>query len=78
MAGQKIEMLAGRLASQDAASRTLLGGIARQLDEVGKQIAHIGDSGDAQNARLTESMGALSARAGAAARDRAGDAQSAR
>jgi hypothetical protein len=59
MAGRKIEMLAGRLASQDAASRTLLGGMSRQLDEIGAQIAHIGDSGDRQNARLTESMDAL-------------------
>jgi hypothetical protein len=59
MAGRKIEMLAGRLASQDAASRTLLGGMARQLDEIGAQIAHVGDSGDQQNARLASSMGAL-------------------
>ena len=59
MAGRKIEMLAGRLASQDAASRTLLGGIARQLDEIDGQIAHLGESGDEQNARLTESIGAL-------------------
>jgi DNA repair exonuclease SbcCD ATPase subunit len=59
LAGRKVEMLAGRLASQDAASRTLLAGIARQLDEIGAQIAHIGDSGDVQNARLTQSLGAL-------------------
>jgi hypothetical protein len=59
MAGRKIEMLAGRLASQDAASRTLLGGMARQLDEIGTQIAHVGESGDQQNARLVQSMGAL-------------------
>ena len=38
MAGQKIEMLAGRLASQDAASQTLLGNIARQLDEIGQPV----------------------------------------
>lgn len=60
-AGRKIEMLAGRLASQDAASRTLLGGMSRQLDEIGAQIAHVGDSGDRQNARLSESMEALKA-----------------
>jgi len=59
LAGQKIEMLAGRLATQDQASRTLLANIARQIDEIGSQIAHIGASGDEQNARLTESMGAL-------------------
>jgi hypothetical protein len=59
MAGQKIEMLAGRLASQDQASRILLGGIARQLDEIGGQIAHVGASGDEQNARLSQSLGAL-------------------
>jgi len=59
LAGQKIEMLAGRLATQDQASRTLLGNIARQIDEVGSQIAHVGASGDEQNARLTESMGSL-------------------
>jgi predicted nucleic acid-binding Zn-ribbon protein len=59
MAGQKIEMLAGRLASQDQASRILLGGIGRQLDEIGGQIAHVGASGDEQNARLSQSLGAL-------------------
>jgi hypothetical protein len=59
MAGQKIEMLAGRLASQDAASRALLGGISRQLDEIGSQIAHVGASGDEQNARLSQSLAGL-------------------
>jgi hypothetical protein len=59
MAGQKIEMLAGRLASQDQASRVLLGGIARQLDEIGGQITHVGASGDEQNARLTQSLAGL-------------------
>ncbi|HYI64669.1 MAG TPA: hypothetical protein VEW71_07265 [Allosphingosinicella sp.] len=59
MAGRKIEMLAGRLASQDAASRALLAGIARQIDEIGNQIAHVGESGDAQNSRLTGSFAAL-------------------
>jgi len=63
LAGQKIEMLAGRLATQDQASRTLLGNIARQIDEVGGQIAHLGASGDEQNARLAESMAALRATA---------------
>ena len=58
-AGRKIEMLAGRLASQDAASRTLLGGMARQLEEVGAQINHLGASGDAQHERLSGSLGAL-------------------
>lgn len=64
MAGRKIEMLAGRLASQDAASRTLLGGMSRQLEEISGQIAQIGDSGDEQNARLTQSMEILRAAAG--------------
>ena len=59
MASRKIEMLAGRLASQDQASRTLLGGIARQIDEIGVQIAHIGESGDVQNSRLTGSFAQL-------------------
>jgi hypothetical protein len=78
MAGRKIEMLAGRLASQDAASRTLLGGMTRQLDEIGAQIAHIGDSGDRQNARLTESMNALKLNAtGLLHEIEQGDAQSA-
>jgi hypothetical protein len=77
LAGQKIEMLAGRLATQDQASRTLLGNIARQIDEVGRQIAHIGESGDAQNTRLAESMGALRATAQALGREIAeGDSQS--
>ena len=77
LAGQKIEMLAGRLATQDQASRTLLGNIARQIDEVGRQIAHIGESGDAQNARLAESMGALRTTAQALQREIAeGETQS--
>jgi hypothetical protein len=59
LAGAKIEMLAGRLATQDQASRTLLANIARQIEEVGAQIAHVGASGDEQNARLTQSMGTL-------------------
>jgi hypothetical protein len=76
LAGQKIEMLAGRLATQDQASRTLLGNIGRHIDEVGKQIAHIGESGDAQNARLAESMGVLRTTAQALQREVAeGDAQ---
>jgi hypothetical protein len=78
MAGRKIEMLAGRLASQDAASRTLLGGMTRQLDEIGAQITHIGDSGDRQNARLTQSMDALKANAAGLLREiEHGEAQSA-
>ncbi|MBV9884555.1 MAG: hypothetical protein JO276_16220 [Sphingomonadaceae bacterium] len=63
LAGQKIEMLAGRLATQDQASRTLLGNIGRQVDEVGRLIVLLGEHGDAQGARLTESMGALRASA---------------
>jgi hypothetical protein len=78
MAGRKIEMLAGRLASQDAASRTLLGGMSRQLDEIGAQIAHIGDSGDEQNARLTQSIDLLKANAAGLLREVAeGETQSA-
>jgi len=77
LAGQKIEMLAGRLATQDQASRTLLGNIARQIDEVGKQIDIISESGDAQNARLTESMDKLRTSAHALQREIAqGDTQS--
>jgi len=78
MAGRKIEMLAGRLASQDAASRTLLGGMTRQLDEIGAQIAQIGDSGDRQNVRLGQSIDALKVNAAGLLREVAdGEAQSA-
>jgi hypothetical protein len=78
MAGRKIEMLAGRLASQDAASRTLLGGMSRQLDQIGAQIAQIGDSGDRQNARLGQSIDALKVNAAGLLREVAdGEAQSA-
>jgi hypothetical protein len=59
LAGQKIEMLAGRLATQDQASRTLLANMARQIEDIGAQIAHVGASGDEQNTRLTQSMGQL-------------------
>ena len=77
-AGRKIEMLAGRLASQDAASRTLLGGMSRQLEEIGGQIAQIGEHGDAQNARLSQSIDALKVNAAGLLREVAdGEAQSA-
>ncbi|TMJ19262.1 MAG: hypothetical protein E6G92_05555 [Alphaproteobacteria bacterium] len=77
LAGAKIEMLAGRLATQDQASRTLLANIARQIEEVGAQIAHVGASGDEQNARLTQSMGALRSAAQELQREvEAGHAQS--
>ena len=45
MAGQKIEMLAGRLATQDEASQALLGNLARQLAELDSQF------GDARRER---------------------------
>ena len=77
-AGRKIEMLAGRLASQDAASRTLLGGMSRQLEEIGGQIARIGDSGEQQNARLSQSIDALKVNTAGLLREVAdGEAQSA-
>jgi hypothetical protein len=53
LAGQKIEMLAGRLATQTGEPDPARN-IARHVDEVGKRIAHIGESGDAQNARLAD------------------------
>ena len=78
MAGRKIEMLAGRLASQDAASRALLGGMSRQLDDIGAQIDAIGDSGSRQSVRLTESMDLLKAGATGLLREiEQGEAQSA-
>jgi len=40
LAGQKIEMLAGRLATQDQASRTLLGNIARSHQTFNNKLRH--------------------------------------
>jgi len=59
MASRKIEMLAGRLAGQDAASRTLLGGMAAQIAELEGQIGRFGESGEAQNARFMQSLSAI-------------------
>jgi hypothetical protein len=59
LAGQKIEMLAGRLASQDQASRALLTNIGRQIDEIGRRIAEVGEIGDGQNQRLEGSLATL-------------------
>ena len=59
LAGQKIEMLAGRLATQDNASRTLLGNLARQLTELEAQFETVGQSGEAQSGRLSQSLAAL-------------------
>ncbi len=59
LAAQKIEMLAGRLATQDAASRTLVGGLSRQLGELEAQIGAVGRSGETQSGRLTEALAGL-------------------
>ncbi|HYN45068.1 MAG TPA: hypothetical protein VES64_00085, partial [Allosphingosinicella sp.] len=59
LASRKIETLAGRLASQDAASRTLLGGMTAQIAELDGQIGRIGESGEAQAGRLAQSLAAI-------------------
>jgi hypothetical protein len=65
MAGQKIEMLAGRLATQDKASQALLGNIARQLAELDSQFGTIGANGEAHGAKLSEALTGLRDTAGA-------------
>jgi hypothetical protein len=59
MAAQKIEMLAGRLATQDKASQALLGNIARELAGLDVRFNEVGQKGDEQNARLSQSFEAL-------------------
>jgi hypothetical protein len=57
--GSAIATLADRLAAQEAASRTLVDGITGQLAELDTRLAALGQSGDEQNARLTQSVGIL-------------------
>ena len=76
MAGQKIEMLAGRLATQDKASQALLGNIARQLAGLDSQFAAVSESGEAHSARLSEALVGLRDTAGALQQEiEQGDAQ---
>lgn len=65
MAAQKIEMLAGRLATQDKASQALLGNIARQLSELDGQFGALGENGEAHGAKLSEALTGLRDTAGA-------------
>ena len=57
--GSKLEGLAGQLAQQDAASRTLVAAIAERLTEIDGQIAAVGRSGDEQAAQLSQSLAGL-------------------
>lgn len=58
-AGSRLEALASGLATQEAASRALLDGLAEGLGEVEAQLVAVGDSGEAQGSRLRESIAAL-------------------
>ncbi len=57
--GGKMEALAGQLATQDAASQSLVTNLAKQLNELDAQFNALGEAGDARNAQLGESIGGL-------------------
>jgi hypothetical protein len=61
LAAQKIETLAGRLAQQETASRTLVDGLNQQIGELDGQFDALARTGDEQNLRLTGSIAALRA-----------------
>jgi hypothetical protein len=65
MAAQKIEMLAGRLATQDKASQALLANVARQLAELDGQLDGVGTRGEAQGEKLGQALVQLREAAGA-------------
>ncbi|MDQ8754777.1 hypothetical protein RCO27_00915 [Sphingosinicella sp. LHD-64] len=58
-AGAAVATLGDRLATQEAASRTLVEGITAQLAELDDRLCALGQSGDEQNARLSQSVGVL-------------------
>lgn len=54
--GSTIEELASRLAAQDAATQTLLAGLAVQVGELEERIAAVGRTGDAAGAELARTV----------------------
>lgn len=75
--GSAIATLADRLAAQEAASRTLVESITAQVGELDAKLGALGQSGDEQNARLTQSVGVLREVTGALNREvEAGNAAS--
>ena len=58
-AGARLDQLAGQLAEQDSASRSLVSGLSSQLGELESQLAGFGQSGENQGARLIQSMATL-------------------
>jgi hypothetical protein len=57
--GGAIGTLADRLSAQEQASQALVASIAAKVAELDGQLATLGESGEAQNARLTQSIGVL-------------------
>jgi hypothetical protein len=57
--GTRLDQLAGQLAEQDAAARSLVSGLAGQLAKVEEQLTAFGQNGENQGARLIQSMAAL-------------------
>ena len=55
-AGATLETLAGRLAEQEVASRSLVAGLTAHIASLDEQLAALGRSGDEQNARLVQSI----------------------
>ncbi len=62
-AAVKIETLAARLAAQDSASDVLVTRLVGQLAELDAQLASLGQTGDAQHARLVQSLDGVRAAA---------------
>ncbi|MGQ0590045.1 MAG: hypothetical protein ACT4N8_11050 [Sphingosinicella sp.] len=58
-AGTSVTALAERISAQDAASDTLVNRLSAQLGEIDGQLGALGRTGEEQNARLTQSLGAL-------------------
>src|SRR5688572_19871118 len=57
--GAKMEWLAGQLATQEAASQSLVASLGARLGEIDVQLAGLGRSGDEHTARLSESIAGL-------------------
>ena len=58
-AGASVTALAARISEQDSASDALVNRLSTQLGELDGQLGALGRTGEEQNARLTQSLGAL-------------------
>ena len=62
--GEKLEWLAGRLEAQERSSHELVSSLSARVAQAAEQLGALGESGEAQHARLSESLATLRSAAG--------------